>query len=85
LKKYKLLASDENPAELIQVGGETLWCEIHKAMNSVWSKEELTDQWEESIIILVYKKAIKLIVGVIVGYQCYQFHTKFYLISISQG
>jgi hypothetical protein len=39
LKKYKLPGSDPNAAEVIQAGGETLWCEIHKPMNYVWSKE----------------------------------------------
>jgi hypothetical protein len=40
-------------AELIQAGGEP---EIHKLSNSVWSKEELPDQWKESIIVPVYKE-----------------------------
>jgi hypothetical protein len=42
-KKYKLLGSDQIPAELIQEGGETLWSEIHEQLNSVWNKEELSD------------------------------------------
>jgi hypothetical protein len=29
LKRYKLPGSDQILAELIQVEGETLWCEIH--------------------------------------------------------
>jgi hypothetical protein len=39
-KKYKLLGSDQIPVELIQVGGETLWSEIHE-LNTVRNKEEL--------------------------------------------
>jgi hypothetical protein len=37
-------------AELIQAGGETLMCVIHKLINSIWNKEEWLDQWKESII-----------------------------------
>jgi hypothetical protein len=33
--------------------------EIHKHTNSLWSKEELPDQWEESIIVPVYNKGDK--------------------------
>jgi hypothetical protein len=51
LKNYKLPGSDQILAELIQEGGETLWSEIHKLVNSVWNNEELPDQWRESIII----------------------------------
>jgi hypothetical protein len=32
-------------AELIQAGGETLYYEFHKLINSIWNKEELTEQW----------------------------------------
>jgi hypothetical protein len=51
-----LPGSDQIPAGLIQSGGETLLPAIHKLINSVWNKEELPDQWKESIIILVHKK-----------------------------
>jgi hypothetical protein len=47
LKKYKSPCSDQIPTELIQTGGEILLSEIHKLINSVWSKEELPDQWKE--------------------------------------
>jgi hypothetical protein len=30
---------------------------IHKVINSVWNKEELPDQWKESNIVPVHKKA----------------------------
>jgi hypothetical protein len=38
------------------VGGETLSSEIHKTICSVWNKEELPQQWKESIIIAIHKK-----------------------------
>jgi hypothetical protein len=55
LKKHELPGSDQIMAELIKVEGETLWSEIHKLINCVWSKEELPNRWKESIIIPVYK------------------------------
>jgi hypothetical protein len=86
LKKYKSPGSDQIPAELIQAGGEILLSEIHKLINSVWNKEELPDQWNESNIVPIHKKRmIKLTVIIIVGYHCYQLHTKLYRISSSQG
>jgi hypothetical protein len=56
LKKYKLLGSDQILSELIQAGGEILLPAIHKLINSVWNKEELPDQWKESIIVPVHKR-----------------------------
>jgi cytochrome b len=41
---------------------------IHKRINSIWNKEELLDQWKESIIVAVHKRLIKLAVVMIVGY-----------------
>jgi hypothetical protein len=77
LKKYKSPGSDEIPSELIQAGGETLLSAIHKHIISVWKKEELPDQWKESIIVPIHKKGDKTDCN-IVGYRCYQLHTKFY-------
>jgi hypothetical protein len=45
--------------ELIQAGDETLLYEIYKLINSIWNKEELHDQWKESIIGPVHKKGDK--------------------------
>jgi hypothetical protein len=59
LKKYKSPGSDQIPAELIQAGGEMLLSENHKLINSVWKKEELTDQWNDSIIAPIHKKGHK--------------------------
>jgi hypothetical protein len=51
LEKYKSPGSDEILAEMIQAGGEILLSEIHKLINSVWNKEDLTDQWKEPIVV----------------------------------
>jgi hypothetical protein len=59
LKRYKSPSSDQILAELIQAGGATVQSEIHKLINSVWSKEELPDQRKESIIVPIYGKGSK--------------------------
>jgi hypothetical protein len=59
LKKYKSPGSDQILTELIQAGGKILLAAIHKLINSVWNKEELPDQWKESIIVTVHKKVDK--------------------------
>jgi hypothetical protein len=46
-------------AELIQAGGKVLLSAIHKLINSIWNKEELSDQWKASIIVPVHKKGDK--------------------------
>jgi hypothetical protein len=85
LKKYQSSGSIQIPVELIQAGAKILLSAIHKLINSVWNKEELPDQWKESIVVPVHKKGNKLNVIIIVGYHCYQLHTKFYSISFSQS
>jgi hypothetical protein len=44
---------------MIQSGSGILLSEIHKLINSVRNKEELPDQWKESIIVAVHKKGDK--------------------------
>jgi hypothetical protein len=50
-------------AELIQAEGDTLLSVIHKHINFVWNKDELPDQWKESIIVSLYKEGNKTIMG----------------------
>jgi hypothetical protein len=56
LKTYKLPGSDEIPTELIQAGGKMLLSLIDSLIDSIWNKEELSDQWKESIIVPFHKK-----------------------------
>jgi hypothetical protein len=56
LKSYKSPGTDNIPAELIKAGGETLYSEIHRLICCIWNKEELPQQWKESIIVPIYKK-----------------------------
>jgi hypothetical protein len=41
---------------LIRAGGETLCFEIHKLICSKWSKEELPQQWNESITVPIHEE-----------------------------
>jgi len=56
LKSHKSPGIDQIPAELIKAGGKTIRCEIHKLIISIWNKEELPEEWKESIIAPIYKK-----------------------------
>ena len=58
LKIYKSPGIDQIPPELIKARGRTICCEIHKLI-SVWNKEELPEEWKESIIVPIYKKGDK--------------------------
>jgi hypothetical protein len=55
LKKYKSPGS----LEPIQAGYETLLSAIHKLINPIWNKEELPNQWKESLIVPFHKKGDK--------------------------
>jgi hypothetical protein len=46
-------------AELIHSGGKTVLSDVIKPVNSVWYKDELTQQWKESIVIYNCKKGDK--------------------------
>jgi hypothetical protein len=78
LKSYKSPGTDQIPAELIKAGGETLRIEIHKLICSIWNKEELLQQWKESIIVPMHKNGDKTVI-IIEESPSYQLPTKFYL------
>ena len=62
IEKFKLYKSpgiDQILAELIKAGGSTICSEIHKLINSVWNKEDLLEQWKESVILLIYNMGDK--------------------------
>jgi hypothetical protein len=44
---------------MYQAESETLVSVIHKLINSIWNKEELTDPWKGSIIVPIHKKGDK--------------------------
>jgi hypothetical protein len=67
LRSHKLPDIHQIPANLIKVGGEKGGNAIHKLIISIWNKEELPEDWKESIIILIYKKGNKTDCG---NYRC---------------
>jgi hypothetical protein len=79
LKSYKSLGTGQILVKLIQAGGVMLCSEIHKLTCSIWNKEELPQQWKESVIIPVHKRVIRLIVIIIEESPFYQLPTKVYL------
>jgi hypothetical protein len=44
---------------MIQAASNTVCPEIHEVINSIWNKEELTEQWTEYIFVPIYKKGDK--------------------------
>jgi hypothetical protein len=59
LKSNKSPGIDQKPAELIKVGGETIRGAIHKLIIAIWNKEELSEEWKESVIVPIHKKGDK--------------------------
>jgi hypothetical protein len=43
-------------AKLIKAGGETLWSEIHKPINSIWNEKELPEHWMQPVNVPVQRK-----------------------------
>jgi hypothetical protein len=40
-------------------GGSTICGEIHKLIIAIWNKEELPEDWKESIIVPIHKEGDK--------------------------
>ena len=59
LKRHKSPGVDQILSKLIKAGGRTFRHEIHNVINSVWIKEELPEEWKESIIVPIHKKGDK--------------------------
>jgi len=51
LERHKTPGTNHIPAELIKAGGRTIHSELHKLINSIWNKEELTEQWSQSLYL----------------------------------
>jgi hypothetical protein len=59
LKSHKSPGIDQIPAELIKTGGRTIHCAIHKLIIAIWNKEEVPEEWKESVIVSIHKKGNK--------------------------
>ena len=77
LKRHKSSSIDQIPAELIKAGSRTVHSEIHNIINSVFNKEELSEEWSQSFYIFI-RTVIKQTVVIIEAYHFCQLHTKFY-------
>jgi hypothetical protein len=51
VKSHESPGIDLIPAELIKAGGKAIRCEIHKLILSIWDREELPEEWKESITV----------------------------------
>jgi len=58
-KNHKSPGIDQIPAELITARDKKIRCEILKLTISIWNKEELPEEWKESIIVPIFKKGDK--------------------------
>jgi hypothetical protein len=56
LKRCKSPGIDQISAELIRAGGRKIHSQIHRLINPAWNKEEMSEDWKQLIIVLIYKK-----------------------------
>jgi len=85
LKSHKSPGIDQIPAELIKAGGRTIRGAIRKLIIAIWNKEELPEEWKESVIVPSIRRGIEQSVITIGAYHFCQLHTKFCPTSCSQG
>ena len=57
LKGHKSPGRDQILGEMVKSECRTIRSEIHKLIISIWNKEELPEEWKESIIVPIYKIA----------------------------
>ena len=58
IEKLKSRKSPDNDQILTELT-KTIRCEIHKLILSIWSKEDLPEEWKDSIVVPIYKKGDK--------------------------
>ena len=59
LKNKNQRGTDQIPAELIEAAGRTICSETQKLTNCIWNKEELPEEWKESVNVPIYQKGDK--------------------------
>jgi hypothetical protein len=59
IKRHESSGIDQIPAELIKAGGRIIRPEILKLIISIWNKQELPEEWKESVIVPIYKEGDK--------------------------
>jgi len=56
ITRHKSPGTCQIPADLIKAQSRTIRSEIHKLITSIRNKEELPEEWKESIILPIFKK-----------------------------
>jgi hypothetical protein len=74
-KRYKSSDIDRSPTELMHAVRNTFRPEIHKLINYIWNKEEMSQLWKKSTFVPIYKEGDKQTEITLEGYHCYQLHT----------
>jgi hypothetical protein len=69
LQGHKSSGIGQFQAELIKAGGRTNRSEIYTLINCIWDKEELPQQWKESMTDLFIRKVTKHVAVMIQAYQ----------------
>jgi hypothetical protein len=59
LKSRNSPGIDQIPAELIKAESMTIRSAIHKLIIVIWNKEELPEEWKESVVVPIHKKGDK--------------------------
>jgi len=77
--------TDQIQAKLIAAGGRKIRFEIHELIISIWNKEEMPEEWKESIIVSIHKKGDKTDCTNYRSILICQLGTKFYPTSCCQG
>jgi hypothetical protein len=85
LKEYKCPSSGQILAEMIQARGETLMSAIHKLVHPFGIRRNCLISGRCLLLYQFTRRVIQLTVIIIVGYHCYQLHTKCYRLPFSQG
>jgi hypothetical protein len=82
LKRYQVPGSDEIPAEPIQAAGGTSRSDIYKLFILFGVRKNRLIGGRSLLLHQFTRWVIKLTVVIIVGYHCYQLHTKYYSLKV---
>jgi hypothetical protein len=59
LKRHNHQLLKKSQQKWLRQGGRTIRSEIHTLINSIWNKDELSEEWKESIIVSFLRRLIK--------------------------
>ena len=67
LKKRKAAGADEIVNEFLKYGGEGMITMMVELYNWIWKNEYTPKRWREGVVVNLFKKATRLIQGIIEG------------------